>query len=115
MIAPTAQELKERISFVTVEVPYDGENLGSIVSTDATVWAKVTPMGGSTQPIEQTKREYIQNYVIWIRYLSSVTCFQQIVWGAKRLIMSQPPEDWENKHQWMLIHADEPVTVTISR
>lgn len=115
MIAPNASDLKETISIITVKVPYDGNDLGTVVSTFATCKAQVIPLGGSVEATTQEERQYNQIYRIFTRWITGVTPFQQILWGTKRLIMTQPPEDLDNKHRWLLIHATEPVTAYITR
>jgi head-tail adaptor len=118
MIPPKLGELREYISFVNVTAPYDGESEGTVSSTEAYAWAKITPLAGGiveTTLQEQTAR---QGYDIWIRYKSGITAFQQIVWGSKRLVMTGPPEPFDrygniNGRHWMLIHAEEKATRTI--
>ena len=112
MEPPRAQQLKEVIIFQTVDTPYDGNFVGTWVTDVATERAYITPSGGIRENTSQEEQTSTQGYLIWTRYNSAVTIFQQIAWGSKRLVITSV-EDWMNEHRWLLIRAEHKTDLAI--
>ena len=106
MILPTIGELKDVISIVNVSAPYDLEMKGLVSSiVAASIWAKIEPLGGDVGAQAQQIQSCTQAYRVWIRYRTDLTPWMQIVWGAKRLVITGPIEPMEKR--FLLIHAEE--------
>jgi len=104
MITPRIGEFRELIDILNVGSPYSVDGSGTVISTfKSSIAAVVNPLGGKRDVETQQIQKFSQSYDIWIRYISGVTSFQQIVWDDLRMIMRAPPEKIGN---FLLIHAD---------
>lgn len=113
MNPPIANEMRHRIRIDAVEPPYDSRGIGTFVSTLATVWARISPQGGSAQNISQEERSSTESFEIWIRYLAGVTAHHQITWGSRKLVITEPPRDFDLRHKWLQIQAEEIVETAV--
>ena len=110
MALPTAQGLREKITFQTKSGARNAvKKTAATLTTVCTVYARITPNGGRVEDTTQGNEATVQGYEIWARYDSRVNGFQQILWGTKRLLMLGPPVKVTdgNNRPWMLIQAEE--------
>jgi len=118
MIPPRIGELREYIKIYNVTVPYDGESEGTLTTIKARAWAKITPLAGGLNETTLQEQTSTQGFDVWIRYISGVTAFQQIIWGSKRLVQTGPPEEFDrygvnNGKDWILLHTQHKLTRTV--
>lgn len=77
--------MRERVSIQSPPTTPDGRGgVSGSWSTDATVWARVTPEQGREE--EQAGRlEGQQRYTVRIRYYSGLTTKHRLLWGSTAL------------------------------
>jgi hypothetical protein len=102
-----AQELKHTISIINVTEPFTEGGEGTYESTYATMRARIYEQGGSMEGNTIEDQVATQTYEIAMRYIQGVTAFQQIVWGNKRLVMTDVPINWSQANRWLIFHARE--------
>jgi SPP1 family predicted phage head-tail adaptor len=106
----TTNDLTERISIVYFETSRNSK--GDIVKgneiTRCTVWAKVLPLAGKIND-DTPQRENEITYRITIRYRTDIKPDDEIVWRGRRLKITTPPFDVENRHIWTQFECIEVV------
>ena len=98
----------ERISVIYFETERNAR--GDIVKTSevtrCTVWAKVLPLTGKITDSAPVKNNEI-NYRITIRYRADLKPDDEIVWRGRRLKITSPPINLENRKIWTQIECKE--------
>ena len=109
MATPTAQELNQKLIFKTASGSRNAvTGIAKTLTTVATMWARVSDLGGDIEQTEQSEHAQRKRYEIWTRWSDSITGFQQIVWGTKTLIITSAPQqiiDGSNRY-WMMVQAE---------
>jgi hypothetical protein len=107
MTIPRAEELRQRIRIINVTEPFIEGGEGTEVSTHARARARIYAEGGSMEGNTLEDQIATQTYEVTMRYIKGVTAFQQIVWGSKRLVMTDVPVNWSQANRWLVFHARE--------
>ena len=101
-------DLSEKISVVYSNT--ERNTRGDIVKSEEVircmVWAQVLPLTGKindSTPI----RENVISYRIIIRYREDIKPDDEIVWRGRRLKITTPPVDMENRHCWTQFNCEE--------
>lgn len=104
----STDDLSERISIVYFETTRNSK--GDIVKgneiTRCTVWAKVLPLAGKINDVTPQRENEI-TYRITIRYRTDIKPDDEIVWRGRRLVITTPPFDLENRHIWTTFDVEE--------
>jgi SPP1 family predicted phage head-tail adaptor len=88
-----AGRLRHRVSIQSVGTSYDGYgDLSDSWTTDATVWASVSPTSGDEKDIA-SENTGIDTHTVKIRYRAGITSQNRILFGS-RVFQIQGVKDW---------------------
>jgi head-tail adaptor len=110
MALPRAQELNQRISFMSPSGSINaGKRLAESSTFYASAYARITEGTGSVTNEDQQHQSQSQEFEIWTRYIVGITAFMEIQWGTRTLTIADTPQKVLDKHNrpWLLIRAEE--------
>jgi SPP1 family predicted phage head-tail adaptor len=92
-----AGQLRHRISIQSVGTTYDAYgDLSDSWSTDATVWASVSPVSAKQEELA-SENTGVATHSVRIRYRSGITAHNRILFGS-RVFQIEGVKDW-NEHK----------------
>ena len=104
----TTYDLSERISVIYYETERNarGDIVKAVENVRCMVWAKVLPLTGKITDSAPVKNNEI-TYRITVRYRTDILPDDEIVWRGRRLKITSPPVDMENRHCWTQFNCEE--------
>ena len=104
-----AGQLRHRISIQSVGSTVDDYgDLSNSWSTDATVWARISPISGNEEKIA-SQLTGVETHRIRIRYRSGVTAHNRVLFGSRTFEIVSA-NNWDERNVFIEILAKEVTT-----